>query len=42
MTLSGPALIMEEQTTTVVTGHFSAMVNGAGHIELRRQRGDAA
>jgi N-methylhydantoinase A len=42
MTLSGPALIMEEQTTTVVTAHFAAMINAAGHIELRRQRGDAA
>ncbi len=42
MTLPGPALIMEAQTTTMVTAHFAAMVNGAGHIELRRKEGDAA
>ena len=42
MTLDGPALIMEAQTTTVVTDHFTAMINGAGHIELRRKQGDSA
>ena len=42
MTLEGPALIMEAQTTTVVTGHFMAMINSVGHIELRRKQGDRA
>ena len=42
MTLDGPALIMEAQTTTVVTDHFTAMINGVGHIELRRKQGDSA
>ncbi len=42
MTLDGPALIMEAQTTTVVTGHFMAMINSVGHIELRRKQGDRA
>ena len=42
MTLDGPALIMEAQTTTVVTDHFTAMINGVGHIELRRKQGDRA
>ena len=42
MTLDGPALIMEAQTTPVVTDHFTAMINGVGHIELRRKQGDSA
>ncbi len=42
LTLPGPALILEAQTTTVVTDHFTAQINGAGHIELRRKMGDAA
>ena len=40
MSLPGPALIMEAQTTTVVSGHFTANVIGAGHMELRRKTGD--
>jgi N-methylhydantoinase A len=42
MTLAGPALIAEAQTTTAVTAHFQATVNGAGHIELQRMRGETA
>jgi len=42
MTLQGPALIMEPQTTTVVTGHFWAKVMAAGHIEIRRKTGDGS
>ena len=42
MALPGPALIMEAQTTTAVTDHFEARINGAGHIELRRKSGDVA
>ena len=42
MTLPGPALIAEAQTTTVVTAHFQARVDGAGHIELRRKTGETA
>ena len=32
----GPALIVESQTTTVVTGDFTALVNGLGHLYLER------
>jgi N-methylhydantoinase A len=40
MTLQGPALIMEAQTTTVVSGHFMAIINASEHIEIRRKTGD--
>ncbi len=42
MTLQGPALIAEAQTTTAVTAHFEARVDGAGHIEITRKTGAAA
>ena len=42
MTLKGPALIMEAQTTTMVTNQFLAIINTSGHIELRRREGDRA
>ncbi|MFP6707458.1 MAG: hydantoinase/oxoprolinase family protein [Alphaproteobacteria bacterium] len=42
MSLQGPALIMEAQTTTMVTGHFMARVDGSGHIEIRRKTGDGS
>ena len=35
-TLVGPALITEDQTTTVVPRGWSAAVNGAGHLVLER------
>jgi N-methylhydantoinase A len=37
MTVEGPALIVEDQTTTVVSRHFDASLNGAGHLDLRRK-----
>ena len=42
MTLQGPALIAEAQTTTAVTSHFQAKVDAAGHIEISRKTGEAA
>jgi len=39
--VSGPALITEDQTTTVVTSNYDAMVDPRGHIVLSR-RGLAA
>ncbi|MGF1608800.1 MAG: hydantoinase/oxoprolinase family protein, partial [Kiloniellales bacterium] len=35
--IEGPALIAEDQTTTVVTSRFQAMLNDAGYIVLRRR-----
>jgi|MDTC01.2.fsa_nt_gb N-methylhydantoinase A len=37
MELSGPAVIVEDQTTTVVTAAFTAGLNSAGHIVLERR-----
>ncbi len=37
MTLPGPALIQEEQTTTVVSPAFVARIDGRGYIVLERQ-----
>ncbi len=34
--LAGPALISEDETTTVVTEGFVARINGLGHIVLTR------
>ena len=31
---SGPAVIAEEETTTIVPGHFSASINSLGHIVM--------
>jgi N-methylhydantoinase A len=33
----GPALIVEDETTTFVTRNYEARVNGLGYIELRRR-----
>ena len=33
---AGPALIVENQTTTVVTHEFTALVNDAGHLVMER------
>ena len=42
MTVQGPAIIAEDQTTTAVTGHFQARIDAAGHIEITRKVGDAS
>ena len=39
--LSGPALILEPQTTTFVSADFSARIDGGGNIWLTRDRKDA-
>ncbi len=38
MTIPGPALIVEDQTTTVVGSHFDAAINHLGYIVLNRRR----
>ncbi len=35
--VAGPALIVEDETTTLVTGRFTARINGLGHIVLGRR-----
>jgi N-methylhydantoinase A len=35
--VAGPALIAEAETTTLVTGRFTAHINGLGHIVLTRR-----
>ena len=40
MTLTGPALIVEDQTTTVVTSTFDATVNPLGYLVMSA-KGDA-
>ena len=37
MTIDGPALIMEDQTTTVVPSRFSATINERGYIVMTRK-----
>jgi len=37
-TVSGPALITEDQTTVVVTGDFDASINSLGHVVLDQRR----
>jgi len=37
--LEGPALITEDQTTTVVTSAYRAMIDGRGYIVLTRKDG---
>jgi N-methylhydantoinase A len=34
--LAGPALIVEDETTTVVTARFKAQVDSLGHLILER------
>jgi N-methylhydantoinase A len=36
-TLSGPALIVEDETTTVVSPAFDARIDGHGYIVLKRR-----
>jgi N-methylhydantoinase A len=38
MRLTGPALVVEDQTTTVVTSPFDLSVNGIGYLILTRTR----
>jgi len=38
-TVTGPAVIEEDETSTVVSPAFDAMVNGYGYIELTRREG---
>ena len=33
--ISGPAVIAEEATTTIVPSHFSAAINSLGHIVMQ-------
>jgi N-methylhydantoinase A len=35
--IAGPAIITEDETSTVVSPSFEAHVNGFGYIELRRR-----
>ncbi len=35
--IAGPAIITEDETSTVVSASFEAHVNGFGYIELRRR-----
>jgi len=37
MRAEGPALIVEDQTTTVVSRHFDAWINSLSHLDLRRK-----
>src|SRR5262249_8512221 len=36
--LAGPALIVEDETSTVVSPAFDASIDGYGYIELKRRR----
>jgi len=36
--LSGPAVVVEDETTTMVTASFDASINGAGCIVLDRKK----
>jgi N-methylhydantoinase A len=40
--LKGPALITEDQTTTVVTSHYRAEIGSSGHIVLTREENQGA
>lgn len=42
MTVAGPALIVEDQTTTVVTSTFNAKVDGLGYLILTAKHKQAA
>jgi N-methylhydantoinase A len=37
--ISGPALIIEDETTTVVAGNFDVSVNAVGYLVLERRQG---
>ena len=36
----GPALVVEDETTTVVPGRFSVRADPSGHLILERQHGE--
>ncbi len=38
MNIEGPALIVEDETTTVVAPSFAATVNAVGYLVLERMR----
>jgi N-methylhydantoinase A len=38
--IQGPALITEDQTTTVVTSNYHAVIDARGHIVMTRQEGN--
>jgi N-methylhydantoinase A len=40
--VGGPALIAEDQTTTVVTAHYDAAIDARGYIVLTRRREPSA
>ena len=37
--IAGPAVIVEDETTTVVSAAFAARVSAEGHLFLERQKG---
>src|SRR5205085_12702957 len=37
--IRGPAVIVEDETSTVVSPRFDAVVDGFGYIEMRRRTG---
>jgi N-methylhydantoinase A len=37
-TVTGPSLIVEDQTSTFVPGNFAARISGAGHIVIETKR----
>ena len=37
MEIAGPALIIEDQTTTIVTGQFDVRVNAINYIVMKRR-----
>jgi N-methylhydantoinase A/oxoprolinase/acetone carboxylase beta subunit len=40
--VQGPALIQESQTTTLVSGAFTAEIASNGYIVMERKEGDGA
>ncbi|WP_298852693.1 hydantoinase/oxoprolinase family protein [uncultured Ruegeria sp.] len=40
--MTGPAAIVEEQTTTILSKNFRATLNSLGYIDIRRNQGDEA
>jgi N-methylhydantoinase A len=38
--VSGPAVIAEDDTSTVISPRFDARIDGFGYIELNRRRVD--
>jgi N-methylhydantoinase A len=40
--VEGPAVIAEDETSTLITGAFTAQINGLGYITLNRRRAAAS